>query len=92
MARKNHTVEQIIVKLREIEVSCKQGQTIAEACRRAEITENTYYKWRKQYGSMTTDDARRLKLLEKENARLKKLVADLSLDNQILKEVSSNFC
>jgi len=91
MAKRNHTVEQIIVKLREIDIWCKQGQTVHEACKRAEITENTFYKWRKQYGSMTTDDARRLSLLEKENARLKKLVADLSLDNQILKEVNSNF-
>lgn len=92
MAKKNYTVEQIIVKLREIEISCKEGQTVTEACRKAEITENTYYRWRKQYGSMTTDDAKRLQMLEKENARLKKLVAELALDNQILKEVNSNFC
>ena len=92
MARKKYTVEQIIVKLREIEVWCKQGQTVLEACKKADITENTYYRWRKQYGSMTTDDAKRLSILEKENARLKRLVAELALDNQILKEVNSNFC
>ena len=92
MAAKKHTMEQIIVKLREIELTCKRGATVAEACRQAEITEHTYYRWRKQYGSMNTDEAKRLSLLEKENARLKKLVAELSLDNQILKEVNSNFC
>jgi len=92
MAKKTYTVEQIIVKLREIEVWCRQGMTVSDACRKAEITDNTFYRWRKQYGSMTTDEAKRLSLLEKENARLKKLVADLALDNQILKEVNSNFC
>jgi len=92
MGKKNHTTEQIIVKLREIEVCCKQGQKISEACKQAEITEHTYYRWRKQYGSMTTDEAKRLNMLEKENERLKKLVAELALDNQILKEVNANFC
>ena len=92
MARKNYSVEQIIVKLREIELACKQGLAVGEACRQAGITDNTYYRWRKQYGSMTTDEAKRLQLLEKENVRLKKLVAELSLDNQILKEVNDNFC
>ena len=86
---KNYTTEQIIVKLREVELFCGQGKTIAEAVRQAEINEQTYYRWRKEYGGMTTSDAKRLKELEKENARLKKLVADLSLDNAILKDVNS---
>ena len=88
MARKNYTVEQIIVKLREVELHCNQGKTIAEACRGLEITEQTYYRWRKQYGGVSISDAKRLKELEKENIRLKKLVADLSLDNAILKDVN----
>jgi len=86
---KNYTTEQIIVKLREVELLCGQGKTIAEAVRQVEINEQTYYRWRKEYGGMTTSDAKRLKELEKENARLKKLVADLSLDNAILKDVNS---
>ena len=89
MARKNYTTEQIIVKLREIEVLCGQGRTIAEAARQAEITEQTYYRWRNAYGGMNTADAKRLKELEKENGRLKRLVADLSLDNAILRDVNS---
>jgi putative transposase len=89
MPKKTFTTEQIIVKLREIEVLCGQGRTIAEAVRQAEISEQTYYRWRKTYGGMNTAEARRLKELEKENARLKKLVADLSLDNAILKDVNS---
>ena len=89
MPRKAFTVEQIIIKLREIEVLCGQGKTISEAVRQSDITEQTYYRWRKQYGGMKTDDAKRLKELEKENARLKRLVADLSLDNAILRDVNS---
>ena len=89
MPRKAFTVEQIIIKLREIEVLCGQGKTIVEAVRQSDITEQTYYRWRKQYGGMKTDDAKRLKELEKENARLKRLVADLSLDNAILRDVNS---
>lgn len=89
MARKNYTIEQIIVKLREVEVLCGQGSTIAEAVRQAEITEQTYYRWRKEYGGMSTSDAKKLKELEKENSRLKKLVADLSLSNAILRDVNS---
>ena len=88
MARKNFTVEQIIVKLREVELHCNQGKTIAEACRGLEITEQTYYRWRKEYG-MNTSDARRMKALEKENARLKKLVAEQALDISILRDVNS---
>ena len=89
MGKKVFTTEQIILKLREIEVLCGQGKTIAEAARHAEIAEQTYYRWRKTYGGMNTSDARRLKELEKENVRLKKLVAELSLDNAILKDVNS---
>lgn len=88
MGKRNYTTEQIIVKLREIEVLCGQGKTITEAVPQAEISEQNYYRWRKTYGGMNTSDARRLKELEKENARLKKLVADLSLDNAILKNVN----
>ena len=89
MAKKNYTTEQIIVKIREIELYCGQGKTLAEAVRQAEITEQTYYRWRKEYGGMNTTDAKRLKELEKENSRLKKIVADLSLDIAILKDVNS---
>jgi len=89
MARKNYTVEQIIVKLREVELHCNQGKTITEACRGLGITEQTYYRWRKEYGGMNTRDARRMKDLEKENARLKKLVAEQALDISILRDVNS---
>jgi transposase-like protein len=89
MAKKNYTVEQIIVKLREVELYCGQGKSIAEAVRQAEISEQTYYRWRREYGGMNTTEAKRMKELEKENARLKKLVADLSLDNAILRDVNS---
>lgn len=89
MAKKNYTPEQIIVKLRKIELLCGQGNTVGEAVRQEEITEQTYYRWRKNYGSMNTSEAKKLKELEKENARLKKLVADLSLDNAILRDVNS---
>lgn len=89
MGKVRYTTEQIIVKLREIEIMCGQGNTIAEAVRQAGITEQTYYRWRKEYGGMGTSEAKRLKELEKENARLKKLVAELSLDNAILKDVNS---
>ena len=83
-----YTAEQIIVHLREVEVLCSQGKTIGEAVRRIGVTEQTYYRWRKQYGGMNSSDTKRLKELEKENARLKRLVADLSLDNSILKDVA----
>ncbi len=89
MARKNYTVEQIIMKLREVELQCNQGKTITEACRGLGITEQTYYRWRKEYGGMNTSDARRMKELEKENARLKKLVAEQALDISILRDVNS---
>jgi transposase-like protein len=86
MPRKNYTIEQIISKLREAEVLLAQGQTAGEVCRSFNISEQTYYRWRKEYGGIRTDQVRRLKELEKENIRLKKLVADLSLDNSILRE------
>ena len=89
MARKNYTTEQIIVILRKIEVLCGQGRTAEEAARQCEIPITTYYRWRKVYGGMDTSDARRLKELEKENARLKRIVADLTLDITILKDVNS---
>lgn len=89
MARKNYTTEQIIVKLREIELMCSQGKTIAEAARQSEITEQTYYRWRKEYGGMDTGDAKRMKALEKENVRLKKIIAEQALDIAILKDVNS---
>jgi putative transposase len=89
MPRKQFTAEQIITKLREAEVLLSQGMTVIEAARKLEISEQTYYRWRKEYGGLDTTQARKLKELEKENLQLKKLVADLSLDNAILKEVLS---
>lgn len=86
MPRKYFTAEQIISKLREAEVLLSQGKTAAEACRSLNVSEQTYYRWRKEYGGMGTEQARRLKELEKENTRLKKLVADLALDKAILQE------
>jgi transposase-like protein len=88
VVRKSYTPEQIINKLREAEIHINQGISIAEASRKIGITEQTYYRWRREYGGMRVEQARRLKSLEKENARLKKLVADLSLDNAILKEAA----
>ena len=88
MSKKAYSPEQIIVHLREVEIYCSQGMTIGEASRKIGVTEQTYYRWRKQYGGMNSSDAKKLKELEKENARLKKLVADLSLDNAILKDVA----
>jgi transposase-like protein len=88
MVKKGYTPEQIIGKLREAEILLSQGSTISEASRKIGITEQTYYRWRKEYGGMRVEQARRLKELEKENSRLKKLVADLSLDNSILKEAA----
>jgi transposase-like protein len=89
MARKRYTVEQIIAKLREAEVELAKGAKTPEACRKLGISENTYYRWRKEYGGLRVDQARRLKELERENGRLKKLLAETMLDNAILKEVSS---
>jgi len=88
MKRKTFTPEQIIGKLREAEVLLSQGQTVGAVSRKLEVTEQTYYRWRKEYGGMQVEQARRLKELERENAQLKRLVADLSLDNCILKEAA----
>ena len=88
MKKKRHSPEQIITKLRQIEVELSKGQSTGQACRKAGITEQTYYRWRKEYGGLRVDQAKRLKELEKENVRLKKLVADQALDLPILKEVA----
>ncbi len=89
MGRKRPTAEQIIGKLREAEIELAKGQTTADVIRKLGITEQTYYRWRKEYGGLRVDQARRLKELERENGRLKRLVADQALDNAILKEVAS---
>ena len=88
MAKKGFTPEQIINKLREVEILLSQGSSIIEASRKIGITEQTYYRWRREYGGMRMEQAKRLKELEKENSRLKKLVAELSLDISILKEAA----
>lgn len=82
MARKRYTPEQIIRHLRQADVLSSQGKSVSEISREIGITENTYYRWRKEYGGMRIDQARRLKELERENARLKRAVADLTVDNQ----------
>ena len=84
--KKRHSSEQIVKMLREAEGKIAEGRTVAEVCRERGISEATYYKWRKSYGQMKVDQVKRLKDLEKENGRLKKLVADLSLDKAILQE------
>ena len=88
MPRVRYTMEQIINKLRQAEVLLAQGKAIGEVARELGISGNTYYRWRQEYGGVRTDQARRLRMLEKENDRLKKLVADLSLDNAILKDAA----
>ena len=88
MAKKGYTAEQIINSLREAEILLSQGETIAAVSKKIGVSAHTYYRWRKEYGGMRVDQARRLKELELENSRLKRLVADLSLDNAILKEAS----
>ena len=85
-AQERFTVEQIINHLREAEVLLAQGQRVGELCRRIGITEQTFYRWRREYGGLKLDQAKRLKVLEQENARLKRAVADLTLDKLILKE------
>jgi transposase-like protein len=89
MPRKRFTSEQIIGKLREAEVALAKGRTMPLVCKQIGVTEQTYYRWRKEYGGLKIDQAKKLKELEKENARLKKLVADMALDNDILKEAAS---
>ena len=88
MAKKGYTPEQIINKLREAEILLSQGETIAAVSKKIGVSAHTYFRWRKEYGGLRVDQAHRLKDLEQENSRLKKLVADLSLDNAILKEAS----
>ena len=79
--------EEIIAKLREVEVRLARGETAASAARGVGVTEQTYYRWRKEYGGLQVDQAKRMKDMEKENARLRRAVSDLTLDNQILQEV-----
>ena len=88
MAGRRHTPEQIISKLREAEVALAQGQSVAQVCKALEVTEQTYYRWRKEYGGMQVTQAKRRKQLEGENVRLRRAVADLTVDNQILKEAA----
>ena len=88
MAKRRHTTEQIIRKLREAEVELAKGQAIKAVCKKLQITEQTYYRWRKEYVGLRMDQARRFKQLEKENGRLKKLVAEKELDIAILKEAA----
>jgi transposase-like protein len=87
-ARKNKTPAQIINYLRKAEVELASGQTVRQVCKELGVTEHTYYRWRREYGGMNTDQAKRLKELEKENQRLRTAVSDLTLDNLILKEAS----
>jgi transposase-like protein len=89
MPKKRFSAEQIVILLRQIEVLISQGKSAPIACRDAGISQQSYYRWRKEYGGLELDQARRLKDLEKENARLKRLVADLSLDKQMLKDIAS---
>jgi len=88
MPRKRYSTEQIIGRLREAEVLLAQGQTVGEVCRGIGVSEQSYYRWRREYGGLKVDQARRLKELEQENARLKRAVADLTLDKLILKEAA----
>ena len=88
MATKRQSAEQIVRKLREAEVELAKGATVQDACRKLAITEHTYYRWRREYGGLKLDQARRFKQLEQENARLKKIVAEKELDLSILKEVA----
>ena len=88
MAKKSYPPEVIISKLREAEILLNRGATVSEASRKIGVTQQTYYRWRKEYGGMRIEQAKKLKAVEKENTRLKKLVADISLDNASLKEAS----
>lgn len=88
MPKKRLNAEQIIIKLREAEILLGKGRTVAQVCRQLEVTENTYYRWKKEFGGLRVNQAKRLKQLEKENLRLKKLVAEQALDNAILKEAA----
>ena len=86
--QKRHNAEEVIAKLREADVELAQGLSVAQVCRKLEVSEHTYYRWRKEYGGLKVDQAKRLKDLERENARLKKLVADQALDHAILREAA----
>ena len=88
MKQKRHSVDQIISKLRKADVELGKGKKVPEVCKELEITEQTYYRWRQKYGGMQPEMVKQLKALEKENARLKKLVADQALDMEILKEAA----
>ena len=88
MPKKRFTAEQIILKLREAEILLAKGKIVADVCRQLEVTENTYYRWKKEYGGLRVDQAKRLKQLEKENQQLKKVVADQALDISILREAA----
>lgn len=88
MKRRHHTPEQVIRKLAEGDKLLNQGQDLAEVCRQLEIAESTWHRWKSQFGGMKVDDAKRLKELESENGRLKKIVADLFLDNDMLREIA----
>jgi putative transposase len=88
MPNKRYKAEQIVTLLRQIEVGIANGKTTAQACKEAEITIQTYYRWRKEYGGLKLDQAKRLKELEKENAKLKRVVAELSLEKQVLKDIA----
>jgi putative transposase len=89
MPKKRFSAEQIVVLLRQIEVLIAQGKTAPVACREAGISQQSYYRWRKEYGGLEIDQAKRMKDLERENVRLKRLVADLSLEKQVLKDVAA---
>jgi len=89
MGKKRHTVEEIVSKLRQVDVLTAQGRTVAEAIRQIGVTEVTYYRWRNEYGGLKSDQVRRLKELEMENARLRRAVSDLTLEKLILKEAAS---
>ena len=92
MAKKRQGAEQIIQKLREAEVELARGLKVPQVCKKLEVTEQTYYRWRKRYGGLRMDQAKRLKELERENARLKKLLAEAELDKAILREAASPNC
>jgi transposase-like protein len=88
MARKRHTAEEIVNKLRRADVELSKGASVAQACKQIGVTEQTYYRWRREYGGMKVGQAKRLKDLEKENTRLKKLLAEAHLDKAMLQEVA----
>ena len=89
MARRGLGAEQIVSKLRQIEVLMAQGKTAALACKDAGVLQQSYYRWRKEYGGLEIDQAKRMKELERENQRLKRVVADLSVEKQVLKDIAS---